>query len=513
MAPLSKAQEIVLISLSSFSGALSMCGSVCIIILATKRRERGTYHRLLMALSVFDMIHSLVNICQPFLLPASSERIWTIGNDRTCSMVGFFNQLSTTVSIYNVVLNLHYLLTIRYGIEERMVEKWIEPFMHGLAILFPLGTGLYGVTIGLYSEMELGAACWISDFPRGCEEDPNVECTGQIYGWLFSGVPLLLSVVFLLVSNILIYLKVWSIVTKARRFSRTGEPDNFRRRRQDVATQASLYVAACFNTVMWLVVVRTLESMGVHSESESSVFHILVLTSFFYPLQGFWNLLIYVRPRYMRWRRRSPEEGRWWAFRQAIHPNPMNSSSFVSSRSRSSLRASAMSLPRRTATSENHETPDSGTFDEAYLNDHLAKLSNVLNTQHQQERAAAAIAAGSNTIRSGGGASGSIEEPMGHEQHGDASLEVSSGGSAISLQPAREFSEAILDEEQPGLPGETRGQTNVTSVPMNGHNDVLEISTSSSSPPMNAAMAAAASVASLDDDYDDDDDGNGGRFG
>uniref|UniRef100_A0A7S1D3Y8 G-protein coupled receptors family 1 profile domain-containing protein n=1 Tax=Cyclophora tenuis TaxID=216820 RepID=A0A7S1D3Y8_CYCTE len=413
MAPLSSAQQIVLISLSTTSGCLSMCGSICIVILALQRRQQGTYHRLLLTMSLIDIFHSIAIVFNPFLLPKNPDRIWSIGNDRTCSMAGFFAQLSSSVSFYNAMLNLNYLLTIRCGMDSNKLTKWVEPWMHALSIIYPLCTATLGVSVGMFSELELGQACWISDYPRGCEEDPNVDCTGQVFGWIFSGIPLLSTLAFLLISNILIYLKVREIVAKQRRFS-VSMDDSIRRKKQDVGTQASLYVAACFNTVIWLVVIRTLESLGVHREDESSVFHLLILTSFFYPLQGFWNLLIYVRPRYMRWRRREPDLSRWFSFRQALHPNPMLSEHFISMHSshhhgnrsvsriivRQSL--SRNSVSRHTTVSDSGEnsaeqrmesSPEARTtitpsLDDAYLDDsHLfrkgSKILSLANTTQQ----------------------------------------------------------------------------------------------------------------------------------
>ena len=63
--------------------------------------------------------------------------------------------------------------------------------------------------------------------------------------------------------------------------------------------------------------------MGVTREQESSVFGLLVAMHLFYPLQGFWNFLIYVRPRYMKWRRREPYMSRWFCFQQALNRDNM----------------------------------------------------------------------------------------------------------------------------------------------------------------------------------------------
>jgi hypothetical protein len=59
------------------------------------------------------------------------------------------------------MLNLNYLLTIRYGVKARKLALYVEPWMHALAILFPLITASVGAGIGAYSTNELGSLCWI----------------------------------------------------------------------------------------------------------------------------------------------------------------------------------------------------------------------------------------------------------------------------------------------------------------------------------------------------------------
>eukprot|EP00542_Grammatophora_oceanica_P012365 CAMPEP_0194040160 /NCGR_PEP_ID=MMETSP0009_2-20130614/12208_1 /TAXON_ID=210454 /ORGANISM="Grammatophora oceanica, Strain CCMP 410" /LENGTH=154 /DNA_ID=CAMNT_0038683209 /DNA_START=182 /DNA_END=646 /DNA_ORIENTATION=+ len=57
---------------------------------------------------------------------------------------------------------------------------------------------------------------------------------------------------------------------------------------------------------------------SVTKETESKIFSVLVLHSIFSPLQGFWNLLIYKRRKYIKYRRENPDETRWQASLQAF---------------------------------------------------------------------------------------------------------------------------------------------------------------------------------------------------
>ena len=444
MAPLSDWQELSLVVTSTYSSALSFTGSSLIIYLLSKTSTKCVYNRLMMAMSIFDLINSFFLLIHPFLLPQDGGQVWSLGNDETCSMLGFFVQLGNAVPLYNVSLNTYFLLTVVYGMNELKIKKWVEPAMHACSILYPLITASVGAGIHLYSENELGALCWIGEYPRGCDEDPNVTCISTVIAWIYSGVPFLGSLLFLIVSNVMIYRKVSSTRSSTGRFStdsigprsshqtrrystsadtsvlntsgaattrRTRQPrkgsldstasrtdsivpglgngerqtslnstsgslglrasnigqprrgsmdsvasrtstadsivpglgygesapasstgfwsrwrrntpvPNENRKTRAVATQATLYVAACCNTVIWMVILRTVESSGTRREDESSVYWLSLLTSMTFSLQGFWNFFIFLRPKYLRWRRREPELSRWWAFKQCMANN------------------------------------------------------------------------------------------------------------------------------------------------------------------------------------------------
>jgi hypothetical protein len=63
-----------------------------------------------------------------------------------------------------------------------------------------------------------------------------------------------------------------------------------------VAMQATLYVAACCNTVVWMAILRTSESGGVHREDESDVYWLSLITCITFPLNGFLNMLHFYSP-------------------------------------------------------------------------------------------------------------------------------------------------------------------------------------------------------------------------
>lgn len=92
---LTNSQEIILYLLQIFSGTLSLIGSSTILFKIFRNLRRGNhttpYDRLILGLSICDVISSLTYAMGPFLLPRdTSKRVWALGNDSTCTFLGFF---------------------------------------------------------------------------------------------------------------------------------------------------------------------------------------------------------------------------------------------------------------------------------------------------------------------------------------------------------------------------------------------------------------------------------------
>ena len=155
---LSDAQEKVLAILPFFSSLLSFLGSAQIVWMVFSAKRITPYRRILFGLSCCDMFASFAYPWQSFLLPnATSQRVWAIGNDRTCSALGFAQQLFLASILYNAMLSLYFLLTVRQGMKDPVLARRYEPWMHVMAIGFPLVTATTGAVIGWYHEVEIGA--------------------------------------------------------------------------------------------------------------------------------------------------------------------------------------------------------------------------------------------------------------------------------------------------------------------------------------------------------------------
>lgn len=366
---LTDGQEIVLSLVPLVSSLLSCLGSASIVYMVLRqwREKQSAYRRILLGMSICDLGSSMVYPFQSFLVPKdTSQRVWAVGTDATCSGLGFLQQVAFSNVWYNAMLSVYFLLTVRFGVRQEVLARRYEPWFHVLSIGYPLSTATLGAVMGVFHEVKVGNGCWVTNYPEGCgcnELDDGVCCTSPRIAWVFAGIPNMLAFCVILFNNLLVYLHVRftirrslllqassidpsSTLTGMRRptvavnpgprssramffrssrtsaatsSARTSRTDPQVKRIRAVATQAFLYVLAFLLVYTPSMCLRIMESKNYDAEDEQSLFPLLVLQAIFLPLAGFFNCAIYVRPSYMRTRKGFPDETKLWAVRRALY--------------------------------------------------------------------------------------------------------------------------------------------------------------------------------------------------
>ena len=166
-----KTQQVVLAILPKISSVLSLFGSAWIAIEVLTEtdipKRKHPYHRLLFAMSVYDILESLWNFTSTWPIPKGTENVFgASGNTATCSAQGFFLTLSVAVPIYNALLSLYYLLVINYNFKDTQLRRWVEPSMHAIAFIWAFGTATSSAAMGLLNNANLW--CWIAPYPSDC---------------------------------------------------------------------------------------------------------------------------------------------------------------------------------------------------------------------------------------------------------------------------------------------------------------------------------------------------------
>jgi hypothetical protein len=230
-------------------------------------------------------------------------------------------------------------MTVRYGVKRQVMAKKYEPWMHFGVVFFFLATATMGASIGLYNELDLGPGCWIRDYPKGCYETGG--CTGHYFGWVFTGLPSLLTLFSVILNNLVIYCYVKRTLSSSPHNPNSNANNNnhstsgssrsiastyqnrmsnrHKEQIQEVAHQGLLYVGSFFLCYSCQFALRVLESSPFPADKkEGQVYWLLVIDSFLRPLQGFVNVLIYTRPNYVKLRYAFPEYSKLWALKAAM---------------------------------------------------------------------------------------------------------------------------------------------------------------------------------------------------
>lgn len=307
-------QQIGVAVVTMFGALLSLIGTCCIIwnICRKQKYKKDPYHRLLLGACLMDLISSVGWFMAPIAPPeASSPRSLSLGDTASCTAQGYFIQVGVGFMVYNACLSIYYLMTIRYKIpNERLV--WKEAIMHGVSLVWGLGVAIVPIPMQLYNELGVGSGCWIGRFPQYCETEENpVPCTRganidpTIVGYAIAGFPAAASFVVVIMCNVLIYLAIRKSQATTTRYSIGIISDRQKKRTEAIASQATWYVVIFVNSVFWQFLLRILDAFDVITfQNESSFTVLIVLAQFFSAFTGFGFLLVYARPRYLRYRAR-----------------------------------------------------------------------------------------------------------------------------------------------------------------------------------------------------------------
>ena len=155
---MSHGRKVALALVPKFSSIFSLAGSTWIIIevVTNKTKSRHPYHRLLCAMSVYDVLESVWNFTSTWPIPAgNANQVWSIGTTETCSAQGFFLTLSVAVPIYNAFLAFYYMLVVNYNLKDQTLRRRVEPAMHITAFVWAFGTAFSSVMMGLINDANL----------------------------------------------------------------------------------------------------------------------------------------------------------------------------------------------------------------------------------------------------------------------------------------------------------------------------------------------------------------------
>lgn len=341
---LTDAQYITAFTFGLISCSLSLFGSTSIIYLVVKRHNvwndaEQVHHRIVLGLSVMDVITSSIIFVAPYINREDTGLLFARGNVASCDFGGFFFQFFIGSTFYNCLLSIYFVRTIRYNKSASAALFHHERLFHVIAFLVPIAFGIAGVVTKVFNPSLFLGFCDIEVYPWNClQNDSNnvQECERgggavDILNWPHSVLFMLLNFIGI-VATWLVY---WTIRQHARKINRRWNPtssplDEVQRKRiRAVGIQAICYTAVffvAFASTLFLTVVRELYEPETTDASDLSgepvVYASILLIYILFPVQGFLNWLIYIRPRLIRWKDANAEKSWLWAYRQVLKGVP-----------------------------------------------------------------------------------------------------------------------------------------------------------------------------------------------
>jgi len=312
-------KKIALALIPKFTGFLSLVGSLFVIYDIVRRNSRNgssmtvgvmtigvkrkntLFHRIMLGLSFFDSMASIVNVLSTWPTPSDQGDVvfGAFGNTTTCTIQGFFNEFGNiTTPLYSASLCVWYLLFLKYGWREKECEG-AEYMFHVIPITVGFCMAVIGLPLNLYNNS--GFLCWYAPYPAGCDKAVPHTCTrgeyAGVFRWIHYGI-VWSSIAFVTYAMASIYFAV-RLQEQIAIDRKTIMSNTARRKSRAVLEQALLYVCALYLT--WAFTTATRISQTAF---KFNCYQLLILMATFFPLQGFWNALIYFRPRYQKHRQR-----------------------------------------------------------------------------------------------------------------------------------------------------------------------------------------------------------------
>lgn len=248
------------------------------------------------------------------MVPKDTQGVfWAAGSTATCTASGFFIQaFALCTALYSASLCVYYIMVFVQERPESDIHK-IEPYLHLTPIMVGVGTALVGLPLDLYNSAV--HVCWLMPLPANCGNGADQPpCERGANAWVFRWALLYAEVwtvfIFMAIGFYVIWHKVYMIEKATERVSFQQNESTEKKKSRAVGIQAIQYVLSFCCTWFFTTLARTF-----FATTGQDIFALHLLKVTFFPLQGFWNGMIYMRPHYAAWKRNkfkrsvTPEKG------------------------------------------------------------------------------------------------------------------------------------------------------------------------------------------------------------
>ena len=305
--------------ISATAGFFSMFGSLWILIeiLRDRKKKNLAYHRLMFGLSLFDFIASTCFFVTPLFVIKDQ---WLGFTSPSCEAVGFFTYWSSLcIPLYNAALATYFYLAIKNGWREDQIKQRFEKHIHIFVPVVTLLVAISALPLNMYNLYNNTCFAVLGD-GRG-----TLTLHDTFLGIFWGTV--LFSAFWVILFMILLYRHVVRILSRNSRYdfergTEIAEKNNAGSRQSDsqaniseprnkklakrVRNMALLYSIPFTTTwvvsVIWQIMQQTAWTNQIQMKP-LTVYVMQVWIALFLPLQGFFNWIVYMIPRFQRVRR------------------------------------------------------------------------------------------------------------------------------------------------------------------------------------------------------------------
>ena len=303
----------VLDALTRFSGLMSVLGASYITqdILKDESRRRKTINRVVLAMSSCDLIYSCFGpILGTLMVPSNENILHSMGSKSTCNLQGLISTWFLTSSLgYQVELALTYSLIVTHGYSDDRLRK-IEPIL----LLPPLVFGLmFGIIPFAFSGYNFNGTsqCMVYGEPLSCTSfGSDIECVRGEYWkeYFFVLIGIMISM-----NGVICYL-MYSLYKKV--LKKEKEADQFRFTLAEtppprrILSRAAGWQGLCFSASYFITTFPSFGASLVGFAFNKQIPYFLGLLSVFtINFLGFSNAIVYLRPRYAKFKKDHPDMG------------------------------------------------------------------------------------------------------------------------------------------------------------------------------------------------------------
>lgn len=311
----SEEQKVTLVVLSWLAATVSVISSsmiVYVLISDKTEKKQHPFRRLMLGACFMDILFSgSMMLFGGWAIPREpwTTDLFAVGNQISCNLSGFLTITGNGGQLlYSAAFSIYHLAIVRFRASIEKVEKVLEPTLHIVSFLVPVGFAALELFIGYINPSPFNPGiCHLATNPPNCLDYPNIECVrGDSWMQAHKIASIIYSLAFIscwiimIVAYLLMWLTVRSTERRMRQYGfRSSQAANFVNTKK-VGIQGMLYVGCFTLSNIFLVVGVTIlvPFFETADKNRSLYFGLQVLSLPLAQLQGFFHAIIYFRPRW-----------------------------------------------------------------------------------------------------------------------------------------------------------------------------------------------------------------------